>query len=653
MSLWHAAHAESSTSAGEQEPEPNISSLLEMLGRLTDPRSPQGRRHELVFTLAGAVVAVLAGASNYRQVASQVADLPQSLLAKLGASWNWFQHRYDWPSEPTLRRVLQSIDAGQLDLLIGSWLFERAHRDTDGLLVRASSASTKNPLFADPSPMPRGETSTKRWLKATRRLGAQRRLVVNTAHHGSRLGRGGAWSSNRNPLWRRYSRRVAPQAMMECRTRAEGGQLWVSTRSHRHSRIRVKTVPTRTPASRSRRESQASTRRSDSLVTDPDGLRRRMVEGVTSDQYVISQWQEPFRQWQPSLLAVARHLFIPDTIWIKNGGDGPPLVAVHRAEDPQRWLEVAYAGSAVIAQVDDGHPGSAGWASTSSASGPVIVAVMLAALDAQDGHRVLEIGTGTGYNAALLAHRLGAERITSIELDPGMAAHACKALSNAGFEEVTVITGDGTLGYQPGAPYDRVISTAECTRIPYSWVAQTRPGGRILTPWANSYFDGGLVMLTVTDDGTAAGSIVDRSSFMRLRDQREPPKHVLEIVGDDEDRASVGRTDLHPHDFAGDYNAQLAISLRVPQCYFTYVPFNPRFGEGVVWLVDRWSRSWASHIHHTADVSDDEFEVLQFGPRRLWDEVAAAYRWWIDAGSPAAGRWRFTVTPDGQHVELS
>lgn len=137
MSLWHAAHAESSTSAGDNEREPNISSLLEMLGRLTDPRSQQGRRHELVFALAGAVVAVLAGASNYRQIASQVADLPQSLLAKLGASGNWFQHRYDWPSEPTLRRVLQSIDAGQLDLLIGSWLFERAHRDTDGLLVIA------------------------------------------------------------------------------------------------------------------------------------------------------------------------------------------------------------------------------------------------------------------------------------------------------------------------------------------------------------------------------------------------------------------------------------------------------------------------------------------------------------------------------------
>jgi predicted transposase YbfD/YdcC len=137
MSLWHATGDSSSTSVSEQEGDPNISSLLEMLGRLTDPRSPQGKQHRLVFVLAAAVVAVLAGASNYRQLGSQVADLPQSLLAALGASWNWFKRRYKCPSEATVRRVLQSIDATELDLLIGSWLFERAHRDTDGLLVIA------------------------------------------------------------------------------------------------------------------------------------------------------------------------------------------------------------------------------------------------------------------------------------------------------------------------------------------------------------------------------------------------------------------------------------------------------------------------------------------------------------------------------------
>jgi len=100
---------------------------------------------------------------------------------------------------------------------------------------------------------------------------------------------------------------------------------------------------------------------------------------------------------------------------------------------------------------------------------------MLAALDAHEGHRVLDTGTGTGYNAALLAHRLGAEQVTSIEVDPDVAASARTALSDNGFGGVTTVTGDGALGYPSGGPYDRVIATAACNQIPYAWIAQTRP----------------------------------------------------------------------------------------------------------------------------------------------------------------------------------
>lgn len=147
MSLWHAAAAPAQT--GERSEEQNISSLLAMLGRLTDPRSRQGRRHELVFVLAVAVVAVLAGATNYRQLADQAADIPQPLLARLGGRWNWFTRRYDWPSESTLRRVLQDIDAAALDLLVGGWLFERAHRDSTGLLVLALDGKVLRGAWTD------------------------------------------------------------------------------------------------------------------------------------------------------------------------------------------------------------------------------------------------------------------------------------------------------------------------------------------------------------------------------------------------------------------------------------------------------------------------------------------------------------------------
>ena len=113
MPVSHAAAGMSNATAAEGER--NRVGLLEMLTRLVDPRSPQGKRHELVFVLACAVVATLAGATNYRQLASQVADLPQPLLAKLGARWNWFRRRFAWPSEATLRR--NAADFSCFDLL--------------------------------------------------------------------------------------------------------------------------------------------------------------------------------------------------------------------------------------------------------------------------------------------------------------------------------------------------------------------------------------------------------------------------------------------------------------------------------------------------------------------------------------------------------
>ncbi len=215
---------------------------------------------------------------------------------------------------------------------------------------------------------------------------------------------------------------------------------------------------------------------------------------------------------------------------------GPTLLPLRRDDDPDQWLELAYADDAVVTQINDRRPAGsrlAGSMPTSSASSTLIVAVMLAALDAHPGHRVCEIGTGTGYNAALLAHRLGAAQVTSIEVDPDVAAQAHRALVDTGYGEVCVIAGDGALGYPTRAPYERIIATAAVHRIPYTWVAQTRPGGRILLPWANNY-TGALVALTVDEHGSARGSIVGESSFIWLRGQRGerrgPVSDVVSLV---------------------------------------------------------------------------------------------------------------------------
>lgn len=370
----------------------------------------------------------------------------------------------------------------------------------------------------------------------------------------------------------------------------------------------------------------------------------------------LAQRERAWASWRSTLAAVPRHRFIPDTVWFENPDHWPTLLPLHRDEDPDRWLELTYGDDAVITQVDDGRPsgpGLAGAMQTSSASAPDIVAVMLAALDAQPGQQVLEIGTGTGYNAALLAHRLGANYVTSIEIDPDVAALARTALIDTGYGGVRTVTGDGALGYPPDAPYDRIMATATVHRIPYPWVAQTRPGGRILLPWATSY-TGALVALTVDEHGSADGGIVGESSFMWLREQRIRRGPVGDVVGADEDRAEARLTELHPSWVStGNQGARFAIGQRVPQCQWRYWPYDERDGVGVFWLLDFESRSWAKLTHSTPDASEDEFPVYQYGPRRLWDEIATARQWWIAQGRPGVERWRFTVTPEGQRIELT
>ncbi len=377
-------------------------------------------------------------------------------------------------------------------------------------------------------------------------------------------------------------------------------------------------------------------------MTDPESLSRRLLDRLTDSGELTPAWRDAFA-------SVPRHVFIPDTIWCN---DGVGFVPLHRAENPQAWSECAYGPGAVVTQVDDGHPAGPdrrGRYITSSASQPNVVALMLDALAAEPGMTVCEIGTGTGYNAALLAHRLGAGNVTSIEIDTDIADHARAALARAGYP-VPVITADGAQGYPPRAPYDRIVSTAAVQRVPYPWVAQTRPGGTILTPWHTAYHDGALVSFTVADDGTAEGHIVGNVAFMFLRDQR-----IHASVDDEEcDDASARKshTDVAPHDVAGDYDASLAIGMKVPGCSVIIAADGTHPDTtGTLWFVDPDTDSWAN-LRYQPDTAT--YPIHQAGPRNLWDEIETAYHWWRDTGRPGPHRWRITLTPDGgQHVTLT
>lgn len=130
-------------------------------------------------------------------------------------------------------------------------------------------------------------------------------------------------------------------------------------------------------------------------------------------------------------------------------------------------------------------------------SAPHMVAIICEKLDLTEGMKVLEIGTGYGYNAAVVAECIGPEgHLYTIERLDSLAEKAEDNLKRTGFDNITVILGDGTLGYHDKAPYDRIYGTASAPKVPGTLKKQLKIGGRLLIPIGSDNFFQELICVT-------------------------------------------------------------------------------------------------------------------------------------------------------------
>lgn len=353
-----------------------------------------------------------------------------------------------------------------------------------------------------------------------------------------------------------------------------------------------------------------------------DERRRALSEAMDAQGWPAdSEWVR-----RAILDTVPRHHYAPDRLWTWNGRNAYDPVDLGR--DPDTWADLVYAGpnDSAITQILDGLP-------SSSLSCVSVVVDMLDSLELEPGHRVLEVGTGAGWNAGLLAARAGAGQVTSVEVDPGLAAAAERRLSAAGLD-VAVHTGDGRAGWPGGAPYDRLIATCAVDAVPWEWIEQTRPGGIIVFPWGRL----GTIALTVADDGASArGWVHGLGMFMPSRGTHQGREfHQIRSDGGPEREAKV-ETDLEPLTAP---DALFALRVSHPDIRITTERgkrgFTVRLHDGV--------SSWATAVTDQVDV----IEAWEGGRRHLLAEVVEGLRYWQKLGCPPLFSFGMTVVPERQ-----
>ncbi|MFD7013757.1 methyltransferase domain-containing protein [Streptomyces sp. NPDC059928] len=345
-------------------------------------------------------------------------------------------------------------------------------------------------------------------------------------------------------------------------------------------------------------------------------------------------------RWADAFATVPRHVFVPRWYEQETNDEGITVWRVqstaHADQLPRVYRDVTLVTTLdpdTEEQVDTG-----AWTGipTSSSTMPSLMANMLEDLNIEDGHRVLEVGTGTGYNTALLCARLGEDLVYSIDVDSTLVQVAQLRLAELAYMP-NLSAGDGQDGYPGATSFDRIVATCSVPRIPPAWIEQTRPDGIVLAD-INLGIEGGLVRLAVDADQRAFGHFTASGGrFMPARSNADtyPRRSRAPYAPETSTRLST----VTAADIRGNYPLRLLLALELPG---TELVYHSDDATGALSLqLQRPDGSWAR------TPMAGEAIVTHGGDPDLWQAVEQAWRWWTQQGRPAQDRFGYAREPEG------
>jgi protein-L-isoaspartate O-methyltransferase len=347
-------------------------------------------------------------------------------------------------------------------------------------------------------------------------------------------------------------------------------------------------------------------------------------------------------EWHEAVSATPRHLLVPR--WWERVPNSPAeewgLTAPPQGS--KEHLEAAYSDKTLVTRVGPTHADhaqadeKATGSPTSSSTLPGLIVSMLHRLDVKPGDKVLDVGSGSGYSAALMGRRIGDEHVTSVDVDSYLVQAARGRLAEFGrTPRMEAIDATGPL---PDSGYDRIMATVSVRPVPATWLRALRPGGKLVTTIAHTAL---LITAEMGEDGVARGKVQpDPATFMESRQEADYPLklNVVFVSARDAEGEDVRAADGPIPDLWQEWPLRWLYELDTPGIETRAA--TDAEGRRLVWLLAA-DGSWARAE------GNETGTVHQSGPRRLWDDLERVRRRWEEGNRFSLHSMGVALSPDG------